>query len=278
MPRARALIVLVSCLAACGSSEPLPKLTADPPSSGAAAPADDAPKVPEGMVLVAGATFKMGSDRGEPNEGPAHDVTLGSFYIDKLEATVAEYRACQDRGACVPPGEGEFCNGLRPERDKHPINCIDQASASAYCQFRKKRLPTEEEWELAARGTDGRIYPWGNAEPNQDLLCWKRLKEKLGTCEVGAHPAGASPVGALDMAGNVWEWTSSAHCGYRSKCDTSELVGRGGSWDYSNPANVTTTARAGGPPGHKRDLLGVRCVKDLTPPAGGAAPAASARP
>jgi formylglycine-generating enzyme required for sulfatase activity len=267
----RFVLVFVSLplVVAC-SSEPIRDPSAET-SSAVLQP--EPPKVPPGMVLVPAAKLRMGVDGGKENEGPAHDVEVAAFYIDKLEATSAEYRECFEKRQCGAAGEGEFCNGLRPERDKHPINCIDKASAEAYCTFRGKRLPTEEEWELAARGTDGRVFPWGDEMPNQDLLCWDRLEEKLGTCEVGAHPAGASPYGVLDMSGNVFEWTSSPYCRYGeqpsgdpskpSGCDGSQYSGRGGSWDYSNPRNVTATSRAGGPPAHKRDLLGVRCVKDV---------------
>jgi formylglycine-generating enzyme required for sulfatase activity len=214
------------------------------------------------MVLVEGGKFTMGIDDGKPNEGPAHEVTVAAFYMDVHEATVAEYRRCVGARKCPPAGEGEFCNGLRDDREKHPINCIDKGSAEAFCAFSGKRLPTEEEWERAARGKDGRRFPWGDAAPNQDVLCWKRLEERLGTCEVGTKTGGASPFGVEDMAGNVFEWTSSKHCSYKEpSCETEEFVGRGGSWDYTNPANVTATSRAGAPASHRRDLLGVRCVK-----------------
>jgi formylglycine-generating enzyme required for sulfatase activity len=267
-----ALVPSVCVLLGCGPSEPPRDASSEPAVS--ALPVE-APKVPPGMVTIPAATFKMGFDGGNKSEGPAHDVTVKSFFLDKLEVTSVEYRECVERKQCPPPGEGEFCNGLRPERDKHPINCVDKDSADAYCAFRGKRLPTEEEWELAARGTDGRLYPWGDTPPNQDLLCWKRLDEKLGTCEVGTHAAGASPYGVLDMAGNVFEWTSSRFCRYGEPCDSDQLSGRGGSWDYSNPANVRATSRAGGPPGHKRDLLGFRCAKDL-PGQAQAAPSSAA--
>jgi formylglycine-generating enzyme required for sulfatase activity len=270
--RSRLAVSLGSLLAvACSSPEPIKDPSDQASASVSLAPGP--PKTPPGMVMVPTTTFKMGVDGGNPNESPMHDVTVQAFFIDRLETTSAEYNTCFERKQCPPAGEGEFCNSLRPERDKHPANCIDKASAEAYCAFRGKRLPTEEEWELAARGTDGRRFPWGDGEPNQDLLCWKRLDEKLGTCEVGTHPKGVSPFDVLDMSGNVFEWTSSPFCKYGHKAGaeaqdestgcTDQFVGRGGSWDYSNPLNVTTTARAGGPPGHKRDLLGVRCVKDL---------------
>ncbi|MBL9021846.1 MAG: formylglycine-generating enzyme family protein [Myxococcales bacterium] len=269
------VLLTLSTLIACGPSEP-PRDASNGPST-SALPAQEA-KVPAGMVLVPSATFRMGFDGGSKSEAPAHEVNVGPFLIDKLEVTSAEYRECLERKQCPPPGEGEFCNGLRPERDRHPINCIDKDGAEAFCKFRGKRLPTEAEWELAARGTDGRLYPWGDTLPNQDIVCWKRLEEKLGTCEVGLHPGGASPYGVLDMSGNVFEWTSSPFCRYGEACDGAELTGRGGSWDYSNPANMRATSRAGGPPNHKRDLLGVRCAKDVPGAAPAAPSAASARP
>lgn len=261
---ARVMLALCALgVPACGPSEP-PHDGSDPVVS---ALPPEPPRVPPGMVQIPAATFKMGFDGGSKSEAPAHEVSVRSFFLDKLEVTSSEYRECVERKQCPPPGEGEFCNGLRPERDKHPINCVDKDSADAYCAFRGKRLPTEEEWELAARGTDGRLYPWGDTPPNQDLLCWKRLDEKLGTCEVGSHPGGATPHGVQDMSGNVFEWTSSRFCRYGEACDTNQFSGRGGSWDYSNPANVRATSRAGGPPGHKRDLLGFRCAKDAEPKA-----------
>ena len=254
------LLLALPTLSACGPSEP-PRDATNEAAPSALAP--EPMKIPAGMVLVPGATFKMGLDGGSKSEGPAHEVSVGSFLMDKLEVTSAESRDCVEHKQCPPPGEGEFCNGLRPERDKHPINCVDKEAAAAFCEYRGKRLPTEAEWELAARGTDGRLYPWGDTLPNQDLVCWKRLEEKLGTCEVGSHPAGASPYGVHDMSGNVFEWTSSPFCRYGEACDGAQLTGRGGSWGSANPANMRATARAGGAPNHQRDLLGVRCAKDV---------------
>lgn len=216
------------------------------------------------MVRIPGGTFKLGRDDGKKSEAPAHEVTVKDFELDTYEVTVEAYRACVSAKKCPEPKDEEFCNFHKADRGKHPINCIDFKAAEAYCAFAEKRLPTEIEWERAARGDDQRTWPWGNGEPNADLLCWKRLKEKLGTCAVGSRSRGASPFGAQDMAGNVNEWTSSKYCPYSTPdCETDEHTGRGGSWDYTNPANVSTTTRAGGSPEHARDLLGVRCARDL---------------
>jgi sulfatase modifying factor 1 len=160
------------------------------------------------MAKIPGGKLKMGRDDGKKSEAPAHEVTVKDFFIDTREVTVAAYRECVAAKKCPEPTDDEFCNFHKKDRDNHPINCVDFKSAEAFCAFAGKRLPTEQEWERAARGDDGRKYPWGAEEPNMDLLCWKRLKEKLGTCEVSSRPKGASPYGVLDMAGNVNEWTS----------------------------------------------------------------------
>ena len=242
-------------------------LASSAPPAVSAAPSASTPAPPrapaDGMAKIPGGKLKMGRDDGKKSEAPAHEVTVKDFFIDTREVTVAAYRECVAAKKCPEPTDDEFCNFHKKDRDNHPINCVDFKSAEAFCAFVGKRLPTEQEWERAARGDDGRKYPWGAEEPNMDLLCWKRLKEKLGTCEVGSRPKGASPYGVLDMAGNVNEWTSTKYCPYATpSCETEEHSGRGGSWDYSNADNVTTTTRAGGKPTHARDLLGLRCAKD----------------
>jgi formylglycine-generating enzyme required for sulfatase activity len=275
-----ALVAPLACwsLLGCGATQtdappatrPLTAAPADPPTTARPAPSANASAAtptraaPPGMIFIAGATFRMGRDGSKKTEAPAHDVTVAPFFIDRLEVTASAFKACFDAGDCVRPGDGEFCNFGKADRADHPINCIDQSSAAAYCSFVQKRLPDEAEWELAARGTDGRHFPWGDDPPRDDTICWARLEAKLGTCTVGSHPKGASRAGVQDMSGNVFEWTTSKHCRYdKPDCDTDELVGRGGSWDYTNPANLTATTRAGAPPDHKRDLLGVRCVRSI---------------
>lgn len=273
-----ARLVLLTLLAACGSSkssksEGSADSSAAPKSSGAkkagsAAPAADPNAIPPEMVRVPGATFDMGSEKEErPNQEPVHKATVGAFLVDKLETTVAEYEECVNAKACATPSpepeHAEFCNYGKADRKDHPINCIAFGEASKYCEYRGKRLLREAEWELAARGTDGRRFPWGADEPTADLACWDRLDDKLGTCKVGSFPKGASPYGVLDMAGNVSEWTSEMYCMYtESPCTSLERVGRGGSWDYGNPGNLTTTFRAGAKRDHRKDLVGVRCGRD----------------
>jgi len=130
------------------------------------------------MVAVPAGAFTMGADDGSDAEKPAHKVGISKpFFIDKTEVTVAAYKACVDAGKCTVPSvhrpdiaEDEvlkfapMCNYGTPGRNDHPVNCVDLGQAAAYCDFIGKRLPTEAEWEYAARGTDGRKYPWGNDE------------------------------------------------------------------------------------------------------------------
>lgn len=171
------------------------------------------------MVRVPAGTFMMGCAVGDEvcdeDERPRHRVILSAYWIDVDEVTVSDYRACVAAGQCVVPAFDVESDGPKPylvcnwhfaERAKHPVNCVDVAAAASYCSWRDKRLPTEAEWERAARGTDARVFPWGNEEL-PDAACMHRGI----TCEVGTHPTDTSPVGAQDMAGNVAEWVSDAY-------------------------------------------------------------------
>jgi len=171
---------------------------------------------PTATVLVPAGEFLRGDadGSGEPDERPAKRIQVSCFAIDRTEVTVAAYARCVAAGRCAkPPGPG----GERPEL---PVTGVSWSDAAAYCSFAGGRLPTEAEWEKAARGADGRLYPWG--PPSTALpesLC---VHANFGTfagdgrcaeqgapgrpIAVGSFPSGASPFGALDMAGNVWEW------------------------------------------------------------------------
>lgn len=161
------------------------------------------------MVLVPAGEFTMGSETGGENEQPPHQVYLDAYWIDVYEVTNALYRKCVVAGNCRPPAHAasatrSFYFG-NPQFDNYPVTYVGWDEAKAYCEWAGKRLPTEAEWEKAARGIDARIYPWGNEWDGTKANVEWRVGD---TTPVGSYPAGASPYGAQDMAGNVWEWVS----------------------------------------------------------------------
>jgi formylglycine-generating enzyme required for sulfatase activity len=175
------------------------------------------PSPPSAMVRVEAGPFPMG-------EGGSASGTTEAFAIDRTEVTTAAYAKCVDAGACRPILSHRNCNSSHPDRAEHPANCVSFSQARRYCEWEGKRLPTGEEWEKAARGTEGATYAWGGAAPACGLLVGRAPDCTVrGTAPVGSKPAGASPYGALDMMGNVWEWTLDA-AGDRH-------VLRGGAWN-----------------------------------------------
>jgi formylglycine-generating enzyme required for sulfatase activity len=188
--------------------------------------------VAQDMVRVPQGPFTMGSEDGPADERPAHTVTLGAFEIDRLPVNNAEFaRFLQQHGALAPGGQRYFdwddadARIHRPDGawradpgyGDHPVVEASWLGAHSYCRWVGKRLPTEAEWEKAARGTDGRRYPWGNAAPGSSHARFAAGFNQ--TAPAGAHPAGASAHGALDMAGNVWQWVSSAYRPYPYRSD-----------------------------------------------------------
>ncbi len=220
-----------------------------------------APACPEGMKAIPPGKLAMGSTEGPAEEKPVHDVELKAFCMDVTEVTADAYAACVAADACAPADVGKYCNASKPDRGNHPANCVSWTDASRYCAWAKKSLPTEEEWEYAARGTDGRKYPWGNAEPGAQL-CWNRHGAgDSGTCVVGAFPSGRSPFGIEDMGGNVWEWTASGwSADYGKARGDLHRVNRGGGWSIRQPAYVRATVRSRDAASARSYDLGFRCV------------------
>ncbi|MBK8251752.1 MAG: SUMF1/EgtB/PvdO family nonheme iron enzyme [Polyangiaceae bacterium] len=238
-----------------------------------APPVPTAPECGEGMVKILGGTFSMGSDNGGDSEKPAHPVTVKTFCIDRTEVTTAAYQACVGTRKCTPAEKGGHCNAGQAARKNHPINCVNWDQGRAFCAAQNKRLPTEEEWEFAARGTEGRLYPWGSAAPSNQV-CWDGEGNDLGngnrkgTCAVGQYSAGNTPLGVADMAGNVWEWTASFYCPYGAEtkgqsCTNDTRVSRGGSWYSVFAWSLRGAYRDRGAPSNAGSLVGFRCSQDF---------------
>jgi formylglycine-generating enzyme required for sulfatase activity len=228
----------------------------------------------DGMVLVyvPAGEFSMGSDNGNSDEKPVHKVTLDAFWIDQTEVTNAMYAKCvADGGACPPPSatRSEMRDDYYgvSEFDNYPVVYVNWSQANTYCSWAKRRLPTEAEWEKAARGMDGSTYPWGNNAPNVNLL---NYNSNVGdTTMVGKYPNGKSFYGAYDMAGNVWEWVNDWYgkTYYKNSPASNPLgpdtdvyrVYRGGSWkgDYNS---VRSAYRYGSGPSGTSDEIGFRCA------------------
>ena len=221
------------------------------------------------MVFVPAGEFTMGSPDGQGNndEHPQHTVYLNAFSIDKTEVTAAQYQRCVEAGACSAPATGGDCTYGAAGKSEHPVNCVDWDQAVAFCRWAGKRLPAEAEWEKAARGTDGRVYPWGDQAPNSTLA---NFNFNVGsTTSVGQYPAGASPYGALDMAGNVWEWVADWYDeSYYSQSPSENPQGpasgdlrvlRGGSWNFVT-SYARVAYRGGFAPDFRLDNFGFRCA------------------
>ena len=239
------------------------------------------------LCLIPAGTFTMGSDDDLLNEAPAHKVYLDAYYIGKTEVTNAEYylfwlESGGPRSEHTPISyEGEF--GTWPEiaktKPNYPVVGVSWDAATAYATWRGMRLPTEAEWEKAARGTTARRWPWGNTftQRIKDAILHANIWKQSGAHlkPVGAYPTGVSPYGAHDMAGNVWEWVADWYSEnyYHHSPDRnpkgsevgSRRVVRGGSW--LNPETFARcSTRFGQHPPIGTSFIGFRLAKDATPP------------
>lgn len=224
----------------------------------------NAPQPPPGMVYVPGGEFMMGRDDGEEIERPAHKVTVKPFFIDQYEVTNEEY--AKFVAATRNPAPATWINGTYLSYVGHaPVTGVTWDDAEAYAKWAGKRLPTEEEWEFAARGTDGRQYPWGN-EWRRELANADNISSALA--DVGTYK-GASPFNVYDLSGNAWEWTATDLEAYPGSSPlplgtTGLKVIRGNSFQADRD-KVTTTFRRGWPPRGAKEykFTGFRCAKDI---------------
>jgi sulfatase modifying factor 1 len=248
-------------------------------------------------VTIPGGTFKMGSKEGDADEKPVHDVRVETFELMKTEVSVAQYEECVKAKKCRPRTTVHYdgysaedaafwsksCNSGRADRADHPMNCVAATDAEAFCAWAGgARLPTETEWEFAARGEEGRPYPWGPRPPDATRVnacgaeCvewaarngkqWAKLHDGHDgwstTAPVSSFPKGATPEGVLHLSGNVWEWTASSYCDYPSKkCASSARVYRGGSWNNNEAARLRGAFRVRFTPTLRNVDLGFRCAR-----------------
>ncbi len=279
-----------------GSHEKQPAQSVAKPPPKPARPRPPTPSLlPKGMVGVSAGCFTMGAKDGDPDEHPPHRVCLANFALDRTEVTVNSYAKCVNAGECqVPTGylansdpkaKGAWkakCNWNAPGRGNHPVNCVKWQLARTYCKWKTKRLPTEAEWEYAAQSSKGRIYPWGSAPPTCRLVVMSDSSGsgcgKQTTWPVGSKPAGKGPFGAVDQAGNVWEWTEDCwalrfydECAGRCSNPLNHCVGtqkrviRGASFTLGTRKRSAfrTTLRGYYRPYARGQGIGFRCVKSL---------------
>ncbi len=230
-------------------------------------------------VAVPGGTFVMGSAVHDADEAPAHEVAVQGFEMMRTEVTVAMFEDCVEAGRCAEPGTGYVgCNWDEPGKDDHPVNCVDWQLASDYCSWMGARLPTEAEWEYAARsGGLSTLYPWGDDEPTCALaVLWERIYvessgcDEDGTWRVCMKRSGNTAQGLCDMAGNVSEWVLDwYHDSYAgAPADgsawvlpaTDLRVKRGGSFMSQDPDLLRAGARFGDVPANRLETSGFRCV------------------
>lgn len=248
-------------------------------------PNDDA--IPKDMRLIPAGDFIMGTSRSYSRAGqPKRTVYLDTYWIDTTEVTVAAYRRCVDAKACTPADttKNNDCvmslttenNWSVPNREDHPINCVTWTQAKTFCEWVGKRLPTEAEWEKAARGNSGFDYPWGNIdEPSCDFAVMMQNDEdgcgRKSTWPVGSKKKGESSSGVLNMAGNVSEWTADW---YAPKFDTSQTrnpqgpesgktkVRKGGTFNSRFGLHIMPATRYDTFPDAAFAFLGFRCAKN----------------
>lgn len=291
MPRLRpALALLCPLLLACpaddagdevASTETAGDTTTDTAESGSETGEPPDPN----LIEIPGGSFDMGclpSDgECDADNQPAHAVTLSPYAIEATEVTVAAYTECVDAGGCSEPTSGAPCSYGNALAAQHPINCVTWQQAVDYCTWKGRRLPSEAEWEFAARSNSGRLFPWGSAVATCEFAHMFQMMSEQSTfgCDtndtapVGSYPTGSSAFGLFDMAGNVEEWTADwygetwyAESPAADPSGPSEgtlRVVRGGDWYDASPNNLRAVERARAMPTVAVAERGFRCAADL---------------
>lgn len=227
------------------------------------------------MVLVPAGDFVMGTDKGDEDEAPTHRVRLHAFYIDKFEVTNRQYAKYVEAIQSEPPW-GFSDKDMPVTHADHPVRWVSWMDAVGYCLWVGKRLPTEAEWEKAARGTDERVYPWGD-EPPTPVHAVYGLKEggEETVSAIGRHDKGQSPYGVQDLAGNLYEWVqdwyaedfyssfiNSPAINPRGPPEGTAKVQRGGSY-INTPYRLRSSFRTKADPTEQDHNVGFRCAQDV---------------
>lgn len=239
------------------------------------------------MVRFEAGTYSIGTAGVGPGlewEQPVHSVKLTAFRMDATEVTVAAYQACVAAGACSAAGLADRiktdyrsveCTWGRPGLEQDPIDCVTWDEAVAYCHWAGKELPTQEQWEVASRGSKGRDFPWGmgvanrpwglSAEKEDQVGCSCRRPNPTHTCPIGTNPASDSPEGVKDLATNVSEWTSSPLCPYsKPDCgETARVIKGGACINIGYPQELRGAFRLGRDPKTRATEIGFRCAASL---------------
>ena len=208
------------------------------------------------MARIPGGEFDTGERKRR--------VIVAPFYLDVSEVTVGAYEQCVSTGKCTAANaDHTACNTGKPDRMLHPINCVDFQQAESFCGALGKRLPTADEWQWAARGgSKGSTYPWGEDPPGRQA-CWNGegndlgLSRREGTCSVGAYLEGSNAWENHDLAGNVWEWTTTLFEGGPKR------IVRGGSWHSVDPTRLSSSSLFQREPDERDILLGFRCARAM---------------
>jgi formylglycine-generating enzyme required for sulfatase activity len=236
------------------------------PRTAPVGPHDNSP-----MVLVHAGEFAMGSDRGQDDEQPVHRISVRAFYLDTYEVTVSRY--AEFLTSQKPDSPFKWNEATGGAHENKPVIGVNWYDARDYCRWVGKRLPTEAEWEMAARGTEGRIYPWGDVHPtkghaNAGQAIWRGYETLTN---IGRYQLGKTPDGLYDMAGNLWEWVADWYDpSYYHFSPSDNPRGpsagplralRGGAWNNDSKA-IRSTNRAAYAPDARRNDVGFRCARE----------------